>query len=69
MKVLAYKDEYSDSTGVGEESNTPTQTAKETLEELWMLKLLDRQGTNTFEWRLNDSTRDLIAQSSILEEM
>lgn len=67
-RALADADEYLDSTKVGEVSNTPTQTAKETLEELWMLKLIDRQGTNTFEWLLNDNTRSLIKQSCILEE-
>lgn len=67
-RALADADEYLDSTKVGEVSNTPTQTAKETLEELWMLKLIDRQGTNTFEWLLNDNTRSLITQSCILEE-
>jgi len=67
MKVLLDRSDYDDSTSIGEESNIPTQTAKETLEELWMLKLLDRQGKNTFEWCLNDRTRSLLEQSRILE--
>jgi len=66
MKVLANTEDYSDGTSIGEESNTPTQTAKETLEELWMLKLLERRGTHTFEWCLNDGTRTLLEQSRIL---
>ena len=66
MKVLADRYDYADGTSIGEESNTPTQTAKETLEELWMLKLLERRGTHTFEWCLNDGTRTLLEQSRIL---
>ena len=64
--MLANRDDYDDGTSIGEESNTPNQTARETLEELWMLKLLDRRGTNTFEWCLNDVTRCLMEQSRIL---
>jgi len=68
VKVVVDTEEYLDSTKVGEVSNTPTQTAKETLEELWMLKLIDRQGANTFEWRLKENTRSLITLSCILEK-
>ena len=67
VEALTHSEDYLDTTKIGEESNTPTQTAKETLEELWMLKMLERQGTNAFQWRLNDKTRDLIKQSHILE--
>lgn len=38
IEVLESTDEYMNSTYIGECSNTPTQTVKETLEELWMLK-------------------------------
>lgn len=68
LNCLAAQDGYSDTTSLGDESDLPTQTVREILEELWMLKLVDRRGTNTFEWRLNDKTRELVAQSRILKD-
>lgn len=66
IRALANEEDYLDSTHVGEISNTPTQTARESLEDLWMLKLLERQGIDTFKWRLNDDTRSLLVESGLL---
>jgi hypothetical protein len=68
VEALVFEEGFSDSTHIGEASNTPTQTAKETMEELWMFKLLERQGSSTFQWRLNEKTRDLIVQSCVFLE-
>jgi len=66
ITVLNNNTEYLDTTSIGELSDTPTQTAKESLEELWMLKMVDRRGSNTFEWCLNAKTKDLLEQSNIV---
>ena len=68
MRALNTLENYEGTTFIGEKSNTPTSTAKESLEELWMLGLLDRQGTGSFEWRLADKTRQLLAVSGILTD-
>jgi hypothetical protein len=68
VTALVDSKEFLSTTIIGEASNIPTQTAKESLEELWMLKLVDRQGTDHFQWRLNDSARSLIKLSCILEK-
>lgn len=65
VRVLARNREYLDTGKIGQQSNIPTMTAKEILEELWMLKLADRKGSGIFEWRLKDETIAIIAKSSI----
>ncbi|MFC1905626.1 hypothetical protein ACFLXL_02320 [Chloroflexota bacterium] len=66
VKALAENESYLDTVNIGQISNTPTPTAKEILEELWMLDLVERKGSGSFEWRLNDKTRDIIAKSGTI---
>ncbi|MFC1931885.1 hypothetical protein ACFLXJ_06785 [Chloroflexota bacterium] len=49
----------------GDRAKIPTDTAKELLEDLWMLKLVDRSGDNVFMWQLTDDTNDLILESGL----
>lgn len=43
----------------------PTDTAKELLEDLWMLKLVNRSGDNVFSWQLADDTNALLLESGL----
>jgi len=49
----------------GDKAKIPTDTAKELLEDLWMLKLVDRSGDNVFMWQLTDDTNALLLESGL----
>jgi hypothetical protein len=49
----------------GDRANIPTDTAKELLEDLWMLELVDRSGDHVFEWQLTDDTTTLLSESGL----
>ncbi len=67
VRALTASEDFRPTKVIGDGSNIPTATAKEGLEELWMLKLLDRTGDNSFEWKLDAGTRALMARSRILD--
>jgi hypothetical protein len=49
----------------GDKAKIPTDTAKELLEDLWMLKLVERSGDNVFSWQLADDTNALLLESGL----
>ncbi|KPK23307.1 MAG: hypothetical protein AMJ70_03835 [Dehalococcoidia bacterium SG8_51_3] len=49
----------------GDIANIPTDTAKELLEDLWMLELVDRSGDHVFEWQLAEETSALLLESGL----
>jgi len=49
----------------GDKAKIPTDTAKELLEDLWMLKLVERSGDNVFSWQLADDTNVLLLESGL----
>ena len=49
----------------GDRAEIPTETAKEILEDLWMLKLIARTGDSTFFWQLTDSMHHLLLDSGL----
>jgi len=67
VQALNQELDFVDSKHAGDSCNTPTQTAKESLEDIWMLKLIDRHGTETFTWKLAGDTCALLAKSRLLE--
>ena len=44
----------------GGKAKIPTDTAKELLEDLWQLKLVERSGDSTFSWQLTDNTNEIL---------
>jgi hypothetical protein len=49
----------------GDNAKIPTDTAKELLEDLWMLKLVERSGDSTFSWQLTDNVNNLLLESGL----
>ncbi len=49
----------------GDSAEIPTETAKEILEDLWMLKLVARTGDSTFYWQVTDSMNHLLLDSGL----
>jgi len=49
---------------VGQEANQPTETAGEHLDDLWMLRLLQRQGDSAYSWAVTDETRRLLEKAA-----
>lgn len=49
----------------GDKAQIPTDTAKELLEDLWMLKLVNRTGDMTFSWQLAENTNSLLLESGL----
>ena len=46
---------------IAERMNMPTETARLALEDLWLLKVVDRQGTGKFTWRMTEAFRERLA--------
>lgn len=66
VKALLHKDLFLGTAVIGSECNTPTQTVREILEDLWMLKLLERNGQHEFSWRLADRVKSQLANSGLV---
>ena len=49
----------------GDRARIPTDTAKELLEDLWMLKLVDRSGEATFSWQLTKQVNSLLIEAGL----
>ncbi len=49
----------------GDRAKIPTDTAKELLEDLWMLGLVERTGDTVFSWQLADETNGLLIESGL----
>ena len=49
----------------GDRAKIPTETAKEILEDLWMLKLVDRSGEAIFSWQLTNNINNLLQQARL----
>ena len=49
----------------GDRAKIPTETTKELLEDLWMLKLVDRSGEATFSWQLTEQVNSLLLQARL----
>ena len=49
----------------GDRAKIPTDTAKELLEDLWMLRLVERSGDTVFSWQLADETNGLLIESGL----
>jgi hypothetical protein len=52
--------------GVGDKAKIPTETAKELLEDLWMLNLADRSGHKVFSWQLTEEVNSLLQQARLV---
>ncbi len=46
-------------------ANIPTDTAKELLEDIWMLNLVKRTGVNVFSWQLSNDMNRLLIESGL----
>lgn len=49
----------------GDNAKIPTDAAKELLEDLWMLKLVERSGDSTFSWQLTDNVNNLLLEPGL----
>lgn len=54
-----------DTKAAGNKAKIPTDTARELLEDLWMLKLVNRLGEATFSWQLIDNINNLLLKSGL----
>lgn len=54
-----------DTKAAGDKAKIPTDSAREFLEDLWMLKLVDRFGEATFSWQLTNNLSNLLLQSGL----
>lgn len=52
---------------IGDKATMATTTAKEFLEDIWMLGIIKRKGEASYEWRIPKKTRARIENSEILE--
>lgn len=50
---------------VGDQSGFPTDTCKKVLEDFRLLKIVDREGTGTFKWRLSDQYHELCTKTGL----
>ncbi len=65
MTALVEADGWLTTKQVGDAANQGTDTAREVLEDMWLLRLIDRYGDQTFQWAVKDETRDLLAKACI----
>ena len=50
---------------VGQEANQATETANEHLHDLWMLKIVQREGDAAYSWAVTDDTRQLLERAAV----
>ncbi len=54
--------------GIADKANMPTDTAREFLEDLWMLGIIERLGKEQFKWKLAKKTQELLTKSELLKK-
>lgn len=52
---------------LADEINLPTETAKLALEDLWLLRVIEREGTSRFTWRMAEGFRARLAALGLFE--
>jgi len=65
LAVLNGTDGWINTKGVGDAAKQETDTAREVLEDLWMLRLIDRYGDQHYEWAIRDETRELLLRACV----
>jgi hypothetical protein len=65
LAVLLSADGWLTTKAVGDAANQATETAREVLEDMWLLRLIDRSGDSQFQWAVRDETRELLAGACI----
>lgn len=64
LKALLAADGWIGTQKVGDVATQATDTARETLEDLWLLGVIDRFGKQ-YQWRVTDATRSLLAKACV----
>ena len=64
LRTLLSADGWMTTKQVGEETTQSTDTVREVLEDLWMLRVIERVGTQ-FQWRATDDVRQLLDRACI----
>jgi hypothetical protein len=65
LATLLNSDGWLTTKQVGQQSNQPTETAGENLDDLWMLHVIQRDGDSAYSWAVTDETRQLLERAAV----
>ena len=63
--IEPYDNQFVDTQEISNYSDLPTDTCKSALEDLRLLGIVDRSGSNRFTWRLTDTIQELIIKAGV----